>query len=419
MIPAAPPSAVAGSQAPELPQAPPTPAPAVAGSVGRPSQGASDRATAPQRGGVPQPFAGSGTASTASPGALSAQRSGERKALAPSAEGTRSAAATPGAPATGAETAGPPAVASGTPSGTDTRSTAPTGSGQTTAGGSTPGDVQSDTGSGSGGQAVAQGGAPGANPERGAGGGRGPGNVAITTPQNGYTLSPDEPPIVIVRGQVDDPEVSTIWLAANKRRVQVRVRDGKFQYPLVVVDPTTTISAELPASSSRRSEAITVHAAPNSVTTGVILLDWGEAKPTGGVEMTAKWRARSDRLDGPETKLFVRMATLPDDIPVSAFYLRNMQAGVYTFILGYRALGAGTPFAPRFYLTSPGIPTARDMKPVTLAGSGKTPAVRFLLPQGVLWEQDDWFTGRSEASDTITKFRDDGTTWIERKGEVR
>jgi hypothetical protein len=56
---------------------------------------------------------------------------------------------------------------------------------------------------------------------------------------------------------------------------------------------------------------------------------------------------------------------------------------------------------------------------VKLAGTGKSVTVRFLLPQAVIWEQEDWFTGRSESSDAITKFRDDGTTWIERKGEVR
>jgi hypothetical protein len=38
-----------------------------------------------------------------------------------------------------------------------------------------------------------------------------------------------------------------------------------------------------------------------------------------------------------------------------------------------------------------------------------------MLPQAVLWDQDEWFTGRSESSDSITKFRDDGTSWIERK----
>ena len=197
------------------------------------------------------------------------------------------------------------------------------------------------------------------------------------------------------------------------------MRDRKFNYPLVVIDPTTKISAEVLSPSGRRSEAIVVHAAPNAPTTGVILLDWGEVKPGGGIDMTAMWRARSDRLDGQPMKLFVKSAPLPEDIPVSAFYLRNMQSGVYTFILGYRGLGGGTPFIPRFFLTSPGIPTARDLKPVKLAGTGKAATVRFLLPHAVLWEQDEWFTGRSEASDTITKFRDDGTTWIERKGEVR
>ena len=43
-----------------------------------------------------------------------------------------------------------------------------------------------------------------------------------------------------------------------------------------------------------------------------------------------------------------------------------------------------------------------------------------LLPQGILWEQDDWFTGRSESTDTVTKFRlPEGITWTERKSDLR
>jgi hypothetical protein len=45
---------------------------------------------------------------------------------------------------------------------------------------------------------------------------------------------------------------------------------------------------------------------------------------------------------------------------------------------------------------------------------------RLLLPQGVLWEQEDWFTGRSASGDTVTKFRfPDGVSWTERLGDVR
>ena len=316
------------------------------------------------------------------------------------------------APTTGKDVAGPTAGAAGGGIGTDAQSTAPT-AGPVTAAGTAPGEVKSETGVGSGGQAATEG---GGNGEGQRGSGRGPGNIAITTPQNGFTLSPDDAPIVVVRGNVDDPEINRIWLTANNRRIEVRVRDGKFYYPLVVVDPTTKISAELPTSAGRRTETITVHAAPNAPTTGVVVIDWGEEKPIGTVDMGVTWRARADRLDSQNMKLFAKTAKLPDDIPVSAFYLRNLQAGVYTFMLSYKGLGGGTPFTPRFFLTSPGVPTARDMKPVTLAGSGSMAAVRVLLPHAVLWDQDEWFTGRSEASDSITKFRDDGTTWIERKG---
>jgi hypothetical protein len=41
------------------------------------------------------------------------------------------------------------------------------------------------------------------------------------------------------------------------------------------------------------------------------------------------------------------------------------------------------------------------------------------MPQGVLWEQDSWFTGRSANGDTVTKFRfPDGVSWTERVGDL-
>jgi hypothetical protein len=53
-----------------------------------------------------------------------------------------------------------------------------------------------------------------------------------------------------------------------------------------------------------------------------------------------------------------------------------------------------------------------------VAGAGRVAIARVLLPQGVLWEQDGWFTGRSASGDTVTKFRfPDGVTWTERIGE--
>jgi hypothetical protein len=61
---------------------------------------------------------------------------------------------------------------------------------------------------------------------------------------------------------------------------------------------------------------------------------------------------------------------------------------------------------------------SRPLQPMTLDGSGRAVVARLLLPQGVLWEQDDWFTGRSASGDTVTKFRfPDGVSWTERLGD--
>jgi hypothetical protein len=42
---------------------------------------------------------------------------------------------------------------------------------------------------------------------------------------------------------------------------------------------------------------------------------------------------------------------------------------------------------------------------------------KVLFPFGVLWDQEDWFSGRVLSADSITKFRmPDGVTWTELKG---
>jgi hypothetical protein len=41
------------------------------------------------------------------------------------------------------------------------------------------------------------------------------------------------------------------------------------------------------------------------------------------------------------------------------------------------------------------------------------------MPQAVLWNQEEWFSGTSESVDTVTKFRiPEGITWVERKADL-
>jgi hypothetical protein len=61
----------------------------------------------------------------------------------------------------------------------------------------------------------------------------------------------------------------------------------------------------------------------------------------------------------------------------------------------------------------------RPLPVVRLRPSGRTVLARILLPYGVLWEQQDWFSGTSEGSDTVTKFRlPEGVSWVERRADL-
>src|SRR5262249_26182194 len=160
-----------------------------------------------------------------------------------------------------------------------------------------------------------------------------------------------------------------------------------------------------------RSATVTVDASAVVPPIGLLL---GESTAEGAEpKLTVIWRPNAASLEGAIQQLPVRG---PTDGARSSdfFYLRKAQPGVYTFVLTYRSL---TPSASRPVLYLAGSP--RALPPVTLDGSGRAVIARVLLPQGVLWEQDDWFTGRSASGDTVTKFRfPDGVSWTEPVGNV-
>jgi hypothetical protein len=42
------------------------------------------------------------------------------------------------------------------------------------------------------------------------------------------------------------------------------------------------------------------------------------------------------------------------------------------------------------------------------------------MPHAILWDQEDWFSGRSESVDAVTKFRiPEGISWVERKVDLQ
>jgi hypothetical protein len=239
-----------------------------------------------------------------------------------------------------------------------------------------------------------------------------PVTVALTSPRDGLTLGPDDPPLVDVQGEVSDHKVTAVWVVSNDRRVKVPVTNGRFRHLLPVFEASMRIRAE--TEPGRYSPTVTVNTAAAMPTIGLSLIDWPR-QAAGPAQLTVTWRSNPARPESGVWKLPLR--GVQTDIGEAApdfFYLRDARPGVYTFLLTYRA-GTASAVQAELYVAG----AARSLPPVTLDASGRAVIARLLLPQGVLWEQDDWFTGRSANGDAVTKFRfPDGVSWTERIGDL-
>lgn len=249
------------------------------------------------------------------------------------------------------------------------------------------------------------------------------GAVVLASPTDGLTLGPEDPPVVVIEGQVTDPTADKVWIVANDRRVEVDVRDGRFRQVLVVSDPLVRLWAETTPSGgqSRRSRTITVQRSASAASAGVLVVQWPRAGEGFEVEVSATWRAQADRLDAPaQTVTLPSVAKGTNGTPPDVFYLRGMKPGVYT--LAVRSRGPVPPgdIQSTFFLSDRTGLIARPLGPTRLNGTGRVVLAKVLLPWGVLWGQDDWFSGVSESVDTVTKFRvPEGISWIERKADLR
>jgi hypothetical protein len=246
--------------------------------------------------------------------------------------------------------------------------------------------------------------------------------IVLVTPSDGLTLGAEDPPIVIVEGQVADPSTGTGWVVVNDRRVPVSIRDGRFRHILVVSEPLVRLWVETAPNSGtpQRSQAVTVHRAGASAPTGVLVVQWPRGVQGSDVEVSATWRAQADRVDAPAQIVTLPALTRPSDgAPTEVFSLRGLKPGVYTLAVRSRGAALSGDVLSTFYLPDRTGFTARPLVPARLNGR-RTVLAKVLLPYGVLWTQDDWFSGLSESVDTVTKFRvPEGISWVERKVDLQ
>ncbi|MGH7321138.1 MAG: hypothetical protein ACRELA_16135 [Candidatus Rokuibacteriota bacterium] len=245
--------------------------------------------------------------------------------------------------------------------------------------------------------------------------------IRITSPPDGLSLAPDDPPIVVVEGEMEDATVPTVWVVANDLRIAVAVQSGRFRRALVVPDSTLRIHAEVHANgeTTHRSSTVAVHS-PSSSEFGIVMIDWPEAGVGHEVDLTGTWRSSPERVDAPTRTFPLRAVAGLNAGSTQAFYFRRPKPGVYSFDLRYRATSAARMLVPTLYLPRAGQLARLVARPIVAHNPGPLSLGRVLLPYGVLWEQDEWFTGRIESVDTITKFRmPEGVTWAERRAGFR
>ena len=245
--------------------------------------------------------------------------------------------------------------------------------------------------------------------------------IILASPDDGRMLGPDDPPVVVVEGEVEDKTIDSVWVVANDRRVQVPTRNGHFRQVLVVSEPVLRVWAEAATNGSplQRSKTVTVRSEGSATPTGILVVHWPLGMNAVDVEVSATWRSHADRLDIPaQTVRLPALAGAGKSTLSDVFYLRGVKPGVYTLTM--RGRGALPPSDVRstFYFPGKSGFSECPLRPTRL-GTGRTVLAKVLLPYGVLWSQDDWFSGMSESADTVTKFRiPEGVSWVERRVDL-
>jgi hypothetical protein len=135
--------------------------------------------------------------------------------------------------------------------------------------------------------------------------------IVLTSPPDGLTLGPDDPPVAVVEGEIDDKAAATVWIVANDRRISVAASGGRFGILLLLIRWSTCGRrhlTETPSTGARRDRPDGRRA-----TLGSLVMQW----PTGTEESVSGERhlARASGLDVPVQACGCRRSKTPGAPP--------------------------------------------------------------------------------------------------------
>ncbi len=224
--------------------------------------------------------------------------------------------------------------------------------------------------------------------------------------------------VLHVEGESSAPK-GKLRIVFNGFAIPASAANGRFSAVVPRIGAEMTIWAETQGENVERSNAVTVHG--TTVASAAYLL---LHLPTYGHEATPTvWlshRPNPSSTENVPALTVLPPASAPGNGGYSLYTIPKPKAGAYNLVLDYRLpigevveKGWAMLFIPR----DTGYRVWR-LGPFRLTGKGRAILGRFLLPQGLFWDEDGWYNGSTETAEVITRFRyTDHLMWLERREE--
>jgi hypothetical protein len=253
-------------------------------------------------------------------------------------------------------------------------------------------------------------------------------SIIVTEPQDGAILQMARGDSVTIRGTVDDPGIEKAIVTLNKTRIEVDVHEGRFEAQLPGVGEDNRLHVEATNSSGLTGHSASVHFLTRQPQPKDVLAVLSYKAVCADLTLTAlKGDSPLSRSYRPfKPPMAVESASV--DFQTGAPYVTRVMAisesesGVYTIRLDADPSHSAADCDPRLFVLLYGYSREKlrmglFQKPMpSQSGTGPWILARFLMPQGLFWDDDTWTTGRIEDGRSVTKFSSSlGIVWKELK----
>lgn len=239
--------------------------------------------------------------------------------------------------------------------------------------------------------------------------------------RNAFALSLEEPregevasPVATVRGKVGDSTVDTVKLIVNRAFVEAAVKEnGSFEKTVLLQAGENSLQAEAvnAKGASARSSVLKVTVAKRNAPDILVHLYWEDPDSELRAIITRKKRDNlDDELAAVSAVEATAVLSAREGYRERIFAVYDAKAGAYML-----SVTGGKSARCILSVTVPSKRKTRLFGPILIAEEG-TFIGRLLMPEGVYWDEDEWFSGKIENGDSVTKYSSsEGMTWKEMK----